>query len=60
MCKKLLVQEERVVPCTKQHADNTFKEGKESGGKSVHFQVERSGKTSWRQWHFVSFFIKNQ
>lgn len=39
--------------------DKTFEEGRESGGKTYHFWVEKSGKTSWRWWHFVLFSVKD-
>lgn len=47
------VQGEKAQAC-----DKTSEEGRESGGKRDHDWVERAGKTSWRQWHFVSLLVK--
>ena len=40
----------------------TLEKGRESGGESDHVPLggEKSGNTSWKQWHFTSLLVKSQ
>lgn len=52
----------RLVELHEAACGKTLEQGKESGGKSDHVALggEKSGTTSWRQWHFASLLVKNQ